>query len=689
MAALFDAVHVAITELRGDQPELVAVTSGLAPTAGISGDAKGDATTKLYQELSRGDSVLTDNLNESHEAAHIKAYHAGLLSLLQIGYHALDGSLAGAITLGSERRAAFDQPDGETLKDLADTYTLSMARARARESTLPNYGAADTAPKRFDVTDLLTPLGGDESIEAVAEHGARMIIELFDADECAITVNRDGYGTVVANVNRAGDHVHPDESAAHPWQGGGLYGTRSDSQQPTLPGLHEAAMRSEMFALIGPEDAPLGSIHLWSIQPGQFHESDSRELYKSVRPLNAVLSNFEGRRRAEARARQLERVNRMLATLSAGGTSAELSQVFLARCRQVLGAAMTAIIRYEVGASEGTVIQQDRGVWDVAFPAHLPLMDVTSTPRPVLIERPGQDGEEGTFSAQLEKLGLYSMVTAPLIVRGELYGAVTAWGEGENHFTTDDADLLAAVAGPFAIALEKSAALESLADSERRYRTLVSNAEEMIFLFDPESRRMLDSNDFAARSLGYTSNELSDLRIDDFFDGEPSLLTADIAALLDEGQLHITDRRYRGNDGNSFEVDIVASAISYDGRPVILMLARDVSEYRSLQRQLVHSQQMESLGSMAGMVAHDFNNLLTTILGFAGLLKRTATLDIEEHENLSMIEDAARRAADLTGRLLSFARGGLARFGPVNLCEVVADTLKLAQTAIPDRKSVV
>lgn len=91
---------------------------------------------------------------------------------------------------------------------------------------------------------------------------------------------------------------------------------------------------------------------------------------------------------------------------------------------------------------------------------------------------------------------------------------------------------------------------------------------------------------------------------------------------------------------------------------------------------------------MAGAVAHDFNNLLTTILGFAGLLKRSRNLDSDERENVALIEEAARKAADLTGRLLSFARGGLVRFGRVDLRTVIEDTLQLAAPAISSRIAV-
>jgi PAS domain S-box-containing protein len=218
----------------------------------------------------------------------------------------------------------------------------------------------------------------------------------------------------------------------------------------------------------------------------------------------------------------------------------------------------------------------------------------------------------------------------------------------------------------------------ALAESEQKYRTLVTQAEEMILVFDVDSRRILDANAYATRALGYSLDELLALRLDDLVDTPPAEISARVAAIIERGELRLAEGRYRRRDGVFLDVDIAASLAPFGGRHAILALARDITERKSLQRQLVQAQKMESLGVMAGQVAHDFNNLLTTILGFAGLLKRSTRLDIEERENLGLIEDAARQAADITSRLLSFARGGLVRFGPVDLRAVVHDTLRLA-----------
>ncbi|MDZ7727568.1 MAG: ATP-binding protein [Dehalococcoidia bacterium] len=103
------------------------------------------------------------------------------------------------------------------------------------------------------------------------------------------------------------------------------------------------------------------------------------------------------------------------------------------------------------------------------------------------------------------------------------------------------------------------------------------------------------------------------------------------------------------------------------------------------REQLEHSQKMEALGSMAGMIAHDFNNLLTTILGYTSILKNKGSFEGDDREFLDQVEEAAHRAADLTARLLAFARGGIMRTGPLDLRAVISDTMRLAQPALQNR----
>ncbi|MGH2610187.1 MAG: ATP-binding protein, partial [Tepidiformaceae bacterium] len=297
------------------------------------------------------------------------------------------------------------------------------------------------------------------------------------------------------------------------------------------------------------------------------------------------------------------------------------------------------------------------------------------------------EGASGRYARALLSLELLSALELPLTLGGEVTGKLAFWGVGANRFTQEDADLMTTLAGPFAIALERAAALESLAESEARYRSLVANAAEMIFVFDAESHRLLDANPHASATLGYGHDEMLALRLEDLVADRADLPEAG-AWSEDAGERRVRERVYLRRDGLPVEVDIVASPMSAAGREAVLVLGREASERKALQRQLTQGQKMESLGTMAGAVAHDFNNLLTTILGFAGLLKRSTALEDDDRENLALIEEAAHRAADLTGRLLSFARGGLVRFGPIDLRQVIEDTMRLTEPALDEEIAV-
>lgn len=83
---------------------------------------------------------------------------------------------------------------------------------------------------------------------------------------------------------------------------------------------------------------------------------------------------------------------------------------------------------------------------------------------------------------------------------------------------------------------------------------------------------------------------------------------------------------------------------------------RDVTQRREVEEQLRQSQRLESIGQLTGGVAHDFNNLLTVIIGNAELLVERTAGDPALNELAGTIAGTAQRGAELTQRLLAFAR---------------------------------
>jgi len=128
-----------------------------------------------------------------------------------------------------------------------------------------------------------------------------------------------------------------------------------------------------------------------------------------------------------------------------------------------------------------------------------------------------------------------------------------------------------------------------------------------------------------------------------------------------------------------------SSSPIHDSQGVIqgaVLVFRDITEKHTMQNMLAQSRKMEAIGQLAGGVAHDFNNLLTGISGFAELLKiKLPSGSIEQH-NATMILQAAERAADLTRKMLSFARKGKVMSSPVDCHQSLQSTIDLLSHSI-------
>ncbi len=85
-------------------------------------------------------------------------------------------------------------------------------------------------------------------------------------------------------------------------------------------------------------------------------------------------------------------------------------------------------------------------------------------------------------------------------------------------------------------------------------------------------------------------------------------------------------------------------------------LQREMETRLQVEEQLTHTQKLESIGRLAGGIAHDFNNHLTPIMGFASLLEQSMEEGDPKRDSAQQIQNAAKRAADLTKQLLAVAR---------------------------------
>jgi len=122
---------------------------------------------------------------------------------------------------------------------------------------------------------------------------------------------------------------------------------------------------------------------------------------------------------------------------------------------------------------------------------------------------------------------------------------------------------------------------------------------------------------------------------------------------------------------------------------VFLITLIDITERKhaeaqqlELERQLLHTQKLESLGILAGSVAHDFNNLLMAILGHLDLVDARISGEASVLPHLSQAKSATRQAAELTRQLLTYAGRGQLASRPVDLAGLVRANTDLLQISI-------
>jgi signal transduction histidine kinase len=169
-------------------------------------------------------------------------------------------------------------------------------------------------------------------------------------------------------------------------------------------------------------------------------------------------------------------------------------------------------------------------------------------------------------------------------------------------------------------------------------------------------------------------------RLETFFDTPPPAPAGKGAERAPRFEL---EARLRRADATTVLAELRAVECDIEGEPCALVTARDVSEKRRLQEQLVQAQKMEAVGTLAGGIAHDFNNLLGAILGYSSYLKRHIRPGDRLYKSVETIEGASERAAELVRRLLSFSRRGPGDRHPFAPNATVEETERLLARSLP------
>jgi two-component system, cell cycle sensor histidine kinase and response regulator CckA len=327
---------------------------------------------------------------------------------------------------------------------------------------------------------------------------------------------------------------------------------------------------------------------------------------------------------------------------------------------------------------------EDRRAGD-SYPLGPVVQEIIQNRKSLLVqtEDPGEVSRSYSQLLSTFHAGLHSMLSVPLISTDQVIGVMHIRSRKIEAYTENDVRLAERVGDQIAGAIsnarlfaERQQAERALRESEEKYRLVVQNAHDAIFV--AQDGGIPFSNAKTEELTGYSGAELAQIPIVQHIHPEDRESVVQRSSDRQSGKpVPGISFRIRNKSGREFWVELNGVDIMWRGRPAFLNFLRDITEQKALETQFLQSQKMEAIGRLAGGIAHDFNNLLTIVNTHAQL----GLAEIKDWDPLrdkfDAIQKAGERAANLTRQLLAFSRRQRAEMKILDLNGILGDLEKM------------
>jgi PAS domain S-box-containing protein len=283
----------------------------------------------------------------------------------------------------------------------------------------------------------------------------------------------------------------------------------------------------------------------------------------------------------------------------------------------------------------------------------------------------------------LEEEKLVSLAYIPISSKArKILGVIRVGSKVPGHFSHEHKDVLELIGNRLGVAIENAMLQEQYIKSEEKYRSLFNNDPNPTFILDNKRFKILDTNQRAQDSYGYSRKELLGVPFLQLGDENDEELADGLKHLSEDQSTLFPKKLHYRKGGQPFYVNVSISYARYGESDVVIASTTDITESVEKETQLIQAGKMTTLGEMAAGIAHEINQPLNVIQVcadfFLKMLKRGEPINDEDLKTMAIdIAANVERAAGVIKHVRDFSRQSEVVKSKVNINDPIQDVFKV------------
>ena len=214
------------------------------------------------------------------------------------------------------------------------------------------------------------------------------------------------------------------------------------------------------------------------------------------------------------------------------------------------------------------------------------------------------------------------------------------------------------------------------AEEFRRFKELFDNVTDGVLLFNRKGR-FIESNDRVLESTGYSKEEFLGLNITKIVEADQIPYIEEMLTKVRQEEEARFELNLKTKNGDIIPNEINCRYISYLGKPCFIAVARDITETKLLQNQLLRSERLAATGQLAASIAHEINSPLQGITALLSVIQMRYDKDKDLLEKLDLIKNAFVSIRNTVRNLIDLNRPGKEKKQPMDVNQVIENTVAL------------